>query len=291
VSSAQIPEQTPLFHALEKSRYMRQEQIRAIEEQTGRRLLVYFASFGKESGGIDANDIPPFGDLLRDVEGENVDLMLHSPGGDIDRAEKIVYMCRHRSKGFRVIVPESAKSAATLIALAADKIVMSYTSELGPIDPQLVVTLPDGTRMARAAWSFLDGLAKIEKAVSEKGWSPVYAALLSQVDIALLDQCEKAIKRSEEFANKWLREHMLKRSKKKAAEIASKLGDPEKYPSHSIVIDAEEADAMGLDIITLSPEDPLWQRIWRLYCMYEVDMRQEDCAKIYESRKVFIRMR
>ena len=74
---------------------------------------------------------------MEEKENIGLDLLLQSPGGDIDKAENIVYMCRNRFSSFRVIVPESAKSAATLIALAADSIIMGYTSELGPIDPQI----------------------------------------------------------------------------------------------------------------------------------------------------------
>src|SRR5713226_3676513 len=108
-ASGQIPSpsQTPLFHAINSARYARQDQIRQIEQRTGRRLLCWIAEPHAE---IDKYDIAPMGDLLQHVaDGEDIDLMLQTPGGDVDVAEKIVMMCRKRCGGLRVIVPEAAK--------------------------------------------------------------------------------------------------------------------------------------------------------------------------------------
>ncbi len=66
-----------------------------------------------------------------------LDLLLESGGGDIDAAAKIVKLCRAHCKKFSVMVPFTAKSAATLIAICADEIVMTKSAELGPVDPQV----------------------------------------------------------------------------------------------------------------------------------------------------------
>jgi len=287
-SDSFLPTQTPLYYALNKSRYARQEQIRKIEELTGRSLIVYFADISHPDSLISSEDIAPFGDLLSRLEGDKLDLMIQSPGGDIDKAEKIVYMCREKSKEFRVIVPECAKSAATLIALAADSIVMGYISELGPIDPQIVITTSTGKTLVRPARSFLDGLEYIKEQIAESGEIPyVYFPLLEQLDPALLDYCDKAIKRSEAFAVKWLERGMCKGDTEKAKEIAGLLLDVNKYLSHGTVIDAQEAkEELGLEVEYLPPEDQLWKMIWQLYCLYAADIKQFSLVKIYESNSV-----
>jgi len=231
-----------------------------------------------------------FGDLLAGKADADVDLMLQSPGGDIDVAEKIVYMLKSRAKSFRVIVPESAKSAATLLALAADEIVMGYTSELGPIDPQIIDSTPDGRIISRPARSFLDGLRAIRDEVDKAGGrlSPVYFPLLQQLDPALIDFCKKAISRSERFAEKWLKKSQCKDNPKKARQIAKALVNVERYILHGTVIDFDEAQKLGLCVKFLPAEEKLWEAIWRLYCAYEVDMRNEKLAKIFESTKVSI---
>ena len=161
-----LTERTPLFNALQSERYGRRSDIQDIEGITGRKLIVYFA---KPGAGIEQDDVLAFGDLLHDVSGQSIDLLLQSPGGDIDVAEKLVSLTASRCPSFRVIVAQSAKSAATLMALASDEIVMGDTSELGPIDPQVTVTTAQGQRMARPASSFLDGLELIKRQVDDEG--------------------------------------------------------------------------------------------------------------------------
>src|SRR5512132_457806 len=76
-----------------------------------------------------------------------------------------VGMLRRRSDSLRVIVAESAKGTATLIAVAVRAIVISYTSELGPIDPQVFITSPGG----QPCISFLGGFKEIKRDVNESG--------------------------------------------------------------------------------------------------------------------------
>lgn len=170
-----VPRQTPLFHSLEQPRYTRQDLLRRIEARTGRRVIAYIGGPGSFIGSF---DIPPFVDLLHDVEySQDLDLMLQIPGGDVDQAERIVMMCRKKigpGARLRVVVPDSAKSAGTLIALASDAIVMGYCSGLGPIDPQVSIITAGGEPMSRPAQSFLDGLEAIKNDVGDGGLSPAY---------------------------------------------------------------------------------------------------------------------
>lgn len=275
---------SPLYEALHSKRYQRQQLIRHIEETTGRRLAVYFGNVDQAGAGIGSGDIAPFQDILSDCEARcDLDLLLQSPGGDIDSAEKLVYMIRERVRSLRIIVVERAKSAATLIALAADEILMSSTSELGPIDPQVTVFAADGRPLQRPARSFLDGLEQIKRSVSaEDGLNPAYYPLLSQLDPALLDFCEKAIRRSEQFAEKWLVRFMLRQDQERAAQIARRLTDVEQYRSHGMVIDWREAREMGLNVSFLETDDSLWRQLWSLFLAYQI----ENLVKIFETRKV-----
>jgi hypothetical protein len=278
-----IPGQTPLFHALERARYDRQTQIRAIEGRTGRRLIAYVAG---PMTSISAVDIPPFVDILDDVEqGSDLDLLLHTPGGDVDQAERIVLLCRKRVGGgsFRVVVPDSAKSAGTLIAIAADTIVMGEPSELGPIDPQVTITTARGEPMVRPAQSFLDGLESIVAGAGDE-LSAAYFPLLDKLDPALIDFCRKALKRSEQFAEKFLTKHMLSDDPAKAKEVAQALNNVEEHLSHGAVIDADRALEMGLKIELLAHNDDIWQAYWRLYCEMRLALTSGG-SRLYEGRK------
>src|SRR3990170_6856917 len=130
-----------------------------LQKSLGAKVISYIASPTHPLNGIMSQDIILFEGLLRSTAGaEEGYLIINSPGGDGNVAEKIITMCRQRfTKSFNVIVPNFAKSAATMIALGSDKILMGYLAELGPIDPQLGNPI-SGVIAAR---SFIDGLEMI----------------------------------------------------------------------------------------------------------------------------------
>lgn len=281
------PTQTPYFHALERERYSRQTQLRAIEEHTGRRLICFASSPYAE---ITRDIITVFADLLHDVDkGADLDLLLNTPGGDIDAAEKLVIMCRSRCSSFRIIVPESAKSAGTMMCCAADSIVMGFASELGPIDPQIYVPDSSGRQISRPAHSFLAGFDEIKEATQKAGeLSPAYYPLLDKLDPALLEFCRTSIKRAEQFAGNWLKKYQCKDDEKKAEKIAAHLGDVTRFRSHGAAINAKEAREIGLEIEELPHDSELSEAIWRLWCEYDLALRRNNWGYIFEGHKASI---
>lgn len=120
---------TPAFQAMNAARYKRQDMIRSIQQTTERRLICYVAG---QAQMICRDDVLFFVDLLHHAErSAPLDLLLHTPGGDMDAAEKLITMVRNvvGSATLPFIVPDFAKSAGTLMALGADSIVMSDSSE------------------------------------------------------------------------------------------------------------------------------------------------------------------
>jgi len=263
--------------------------IRRIEDKTGRRLVIYEANEGHSRAAITSDDIRCFGDLIDPLPQDcALDLMIHSPGGDIDAAEKIVYMCRRVSKSFRVIVPEMAKSAATLIALASDVILMGLESELGPIDTQIRGPGPGGATVQHSARSFVDAFNDIKREVARTGaLSPAYYPLLTGITIGFLEWCKNASKRTENFAAKWLKRYMCEGNDRKAKKIARELSDVKRWRTHGAVIDAEEAKQLGIKVDNLHRNDELWQDTWFLHCCYRTEMtRTPHLAKLFESDRV-----
>ncbi|CUU10605.1 Serine dehydrogenase proteinase [Armatimonadetes bacterium GBS] len=287
-----FPQQTPLYYALHAERYQRRELIRQVQALTGRKLMVYFTNAMRPDSAIDQRDVVPFQEMIYDClnhSESDVDLLIQSSGGDIDAAEKIVSLIRGQVASLRVIVSERAKSAATLIALAADEILMSDTSELGPIDPQVVVQTATGQPVMRPAQSFLDGLKRILQETQQAGvLNPAYYPILSHLDPALIDFCEKAIARSKQFARRWLEQHMCAGDVQKAESIARQLCDVERYASHGAVINYEEAQAMGLKVNYVRTNEPLWEAIWRLHTAYEVFIHRTQLPKVFETEHVSI---
>jgi len=236
-------------------------------------------------------DIPAFEDLLRSTTGaEKGYLMINSPGGNADAADKMIMMCRRRfQKEFNVIVPDYAKSAASMIALGSDKILMGYLAELGPIDPQLrTTTIPGPSIPAR---SFLDGLEMIRQKVTQNG-DPVqmYFPMLSQISPQTLARCQSAIDGARIMAEKWLKQYMLRDNPRWATQVAKWLSEGKKYKSHGKVIDFKEAhDGLKLNVELIDPNSDLWSDVWELYCRsiaFLQRQQRQGAAKLFESDSV-----
>src|SRR5262249_9522494 len=148
----------------------------------------------------------------------------------------------------RVIVPHCAKSAGTLISLAAQSVVMSDTSELGPIDPQIVTTSPDGVLSSRPAQSYIDAYGDMINQIAAGADGPAIHALIAKFDPVLLDMCRKALDRSRKFAEKFLREGMFRGKTANITEIAGKLNSNAEWLSHGAVINADDAQTLKLTI-------------------------------------------
>ena len=102
------------------------------------RVVTYLTSDrqGPINARVAMDIIPVISKQLRTIgKTENIDLFLYSAGGDTMVPWRLVSMMREYCGKFSVLVPYKAHSAATMVALGADEIVMSDLSELSPIDP------------------------------------------------------------------------------------------------------------------------------------------------------------
>ncbi|MDO8743137.1 MAG: hypothetical protein Q7J30_01080 [Candidatus Azambacteria bacterium] len=116
----------------------KKQLIQQIEELRRSRVITYLTSDrqGPYNARIAMDVIPLIGKQLQTIgKTENIDLFLYSAGGDTMAPWRLVSMIREYCDKFSVLVPYKAHSAATMIALGADEIVMSNLSEISPIDP------------------------------------------------------------------------------------------------------------------------------------------------------------
>ena len=112
--------------------------IEQIEKARNSRVITYLTSDrpGPVNARVAMDIIPLISKQLQAIgKTENIDLFLYSAGGDTMVPWRLVSMIREYCDKFSVLVPYKAHSAATMIALGADEIVMSDLSELSPIDP------------------------------------------------------------------------------------------------------------------------------------------------------------
>jgi hypothetical protein len=282
-----VPPQSPFFRAVNLARYRRQELIKSIQDETGRHLICYIS----ETAPLVREDVMLLMDLVHRVEiGTDIDFLLNTPGGDVAAADKIARILRRRvgdGGTLRIVVPDFAKSAGTLMALGADIIVMSDSSELGPIDPQIISRDSDGQLMQRPAHTYVDGYdalaAKISDPKSYEGGRNTDAErqLLTAFDPAHLNLCRQLIVRSRQLAEALLKQGMLQDGT--YTKVAGDLTDNDRWHSdHGAVIDSQDAQTMGLHVEYLDPNCGLWQAYWRLYCEQRLAL-VDGVRKLFES--------
>ena len=267
------------------ARLRRRRLIRRIERVTGRALLCH-VSQGK---AIDGDDVLSLQALLDHVPlGTPLDLLLHSPGGDVNAAEKLVYMLRAKVQGsaasaddiaLRIIVPDQAKSAATLMALGADRIVMSDMSELGPIDPQLVVARGDRSD-TYSAWDYLRALQIAEERCLANPENAVFERAFRWFDPFHAERARKDIKHVRRVARRLLKQGGANYTRAESHLVAGSMMDPRQFPSHAQIIDYQAAGDIGLKHLQyMEPTARLWRMYWALY-----ESLRKVCG---EDRKVF----
>lgn len=234
----------------------RRGQLKELSEYTGRPALLYASDFlGKGSGSpstsLDFSDKEGFREICHGVSGPNVDVLLQSPGGLVEAAESIVKMLRARFSHIRFIVPNIAKSAATMMAMSGDKIWMDCDSELGPIDPQFLVPKADGTKVQTPAQAIIDQFDSIEiKIKNDPRLLPAYIPLIQTFAPALYQQAENALALSRDLVADWLETYMFRdeaQASKYAAAVAAFLGNHNLFKSHSRGItlkDFQSTDAL-----------------------------------------------
>ncbi|UZE93917.1 MAG: hypothetical protein IB618_04125 [Candidatus Pacearchaeota archaeon] len=266
----------------------RKELILDIEKQLKGKVIIYFANFTHPFGIISGEDIMLFEETLASIgKTERLFLIINSPGGYPDAAEKMIMLCRARCKKFYVVVPNEAKSAATMISLGADEIWMSHISELGPIDP--IITHNQNNFQA---WAYLSGFNSIKGEIIESK-NPLliqmYLPLLNKIDPTILDICLRTTYDAKKFAEKWLKKHMLKRNQKQAEKTAEILSSADKYLTHTKVIDYKEARRhLKLKVKYIRKETRLWKNIWELYVRAQKHITDQNLTKMVGSSSIEI---
>ena len=271
------PTKTPMYEAIHASRYHRQELIKKIETEYGRRLICYVSG---RSATIDRDDTAGFMELLHNISPKgDIDLLLHTRGGDVDAAEKLLSLVQATvgEHQLRVIIPEFAKSAGTLMVLGADTLLMSDSSELGTIDPQIWSEDGQGNLVCHSVLSFIDTYNIHASALTKNPEDPVARLMLSKLDPTTLQTYTAIRDRARNFA-----ENQLKRKGKNFSAITSALLDTKRWPSHGQMISWQDAKhELDLNVEYLLPRSQQWQSYWRLYCLLRLAVT--DKQNIFES--------
>lgn len=244
---------------------IRRKYLVNLHRLTGRDVVIYYTDrldSGTLETSIVLSDMQGLMETFYKLDGRGLDLILHSPGGSPEAADRLVRYMRSKFEHVRVFVPLAAMSAATMWSLAADEIVMGKHSQLGPIDPQLVMSLPNGQAMqvpARALREQFDEAARDVE--SNPGRLATWLPILQQYTPGLLKIAEDAEELGRALVAEWLESFMFENdpsAKEKAEKAATFFADATLHRSHSRGIERAQArEGAGLAITNLEEDQEL----------------------------------
>lgn len=247
----------------------RQKLYEELESIRQRPLLVYVtcARPGGIQGMISVDVIPEFQDQLDQLpaSSKSLDLLVVSNGGDPTVAWRLMSLMRERVESVAVLVPQAAFSAATLLALGADEIVMHPNGNLGPVDPQIVAPKPGGG-VSRFAFEDLDGVlayAKEELGLEEQQHRlHVFDRICQEVGALTVGFAARRSLLSISMGEKLLRLHMKDERGQQAKKIAEALN--KQFYDHGYPLGRREAAEFLGTVKTPPPKvEELMGKVWR----------------------------
>jgi len=219
-----------------------------------------------------------------------IDIWLESPGGDSHAAYKLILDLRSRCKKLCAVIPDYAKSAATLVALGMDCIYMSPAAELGPLDVQMEHPDREGVEISAldvansleyltdtALDLTITGGLKVLKYTQLPRHEVLHEILqfmarflkptITKLDPHIIHRANNELKVAEQYAKRMLKMRKLPENRQMDEEASSNLLSKliKDYPTHGFVISRTEAKQLDLPIEDAETNYNRWQRVKSLY--------------------------
>jgi Serine dehydrogenase proteinase len=266
---------------------VRRHYLQQLHQYTGRNIIAYYSGWlsrppqipNLSVGDEDKNAFMSAIHMLDRSLG--LDLILHTPGGNIAATESLVdYFHKMFGNDLRVIVPQLAMSAGTMIACAAKSIVMGKQSSLGPIDPQLSGVACQGV---------LDEFELAIKNINANPASaPLWQAIVGKYHPTFLLECKQSIDWSKQMVSRWLREYMFASEadpQAKADSVVAQLSDHALTKTHSRHLSKDRCEEIGLRIESLEDDAQLQDLVLTVHHSFMHTFAQTGAVKIIENHR------
>lgn len=281
-----MPSWNDIFAEINQSPYdvVRKKYLSDLFLKTDRNLIAYYSAFLTKNGpglSLDDADMEGFMSAVHGMDrSKGLDLMLHTPGGNPTAAEAIVkYLHSMFGDDIRVIVPQLAMSAGTMVACSGREIVMGKQSSLGPIDPQI-----NGMAAFNIRKVFDDAKSDLQtNPQSARYW----ALQLQKYPPSLVYDCINAIELSSELVKGWLKNGMFKddlNSQEIIDKIVAYLNQNEMSKNHGRHIDKKICEDIGLKIVDLEEDQDFQDVVLSVHHAYLILLSNTDVSKIIENQ-------
>ena len=224
---------------------------------------------------IDA-DMQGFMTCAKGVDKSSLDLILHTPGGALEATKEIINYLRSIYKEIRVIVPIKAMSGGTMIACAADKILMGPYSHLGPTDPQILIGgayVPVGAIIDEFKFAF-------EQVRKDPRSALIWQHKLAQIPVGLYRSAITMMENSKKYLHNLLKNYALKDSSdpdERARMIAEALNSSDRFSSHGEGLSIKRLNELGLSVDDLHEDRDLEERVLTVYHI---------CSRLFQTSNV-----
>jgi len=265
---------------------VRRKYLKRLHQHTGRNVIAYYSGWlfrppTTPNLSVGDDDMNAFMAAVHRLKREKgLDLILHTPGGDIAATEALVkYLWEMFDKDIRVIVPQLAMSAGTMIACAARSIVLGKQSSLGPIDPQIGGVPAQGV---------LDEFQMaVESIKRDPASAPLWQQIVSRYHPSFLNECAQAINWSRTMVHGWLCQNMFGGDAAHAATargIVDFLGDHSVTAAHARHISLSKCEEIGLTIEKLEDDKKLQDLVLTVHHAYMHTFSMSPAIKIIENQ-------
>ncbi len=280
---------------------LRKEFLKKLYEKTGRDIIVYYSACQtKNASGdllsISHDDRIGFQSILDENKDGNdkLDLILHTPGGDIQATKMIISALRQKYADIRVIVPITAMSAGTMIALASNNILISNSGNLGPIDPQLYLGSINAFIPANEIGKVI---SEAKRDINSNKNVNYWYYELSKYPAAIHLMSENVIKQSKDMTLEWLKKWMFKGdpdADSKSSEILNYFSNYNKHLTHGnhLTYDELSSAVPNLKISLLESDSELKDLVDSVFYSYDIFLMQAtNVVKIIEGHNMVGRLK
>jgi len=264
---------------------VRRDYLRQLSEHTKRNVIAYYSGWLSQQQNaptlsINDEDKNAFMATIHNLDRtKGLDLILHTPGGDLAAAESLVdYLRRMFGTDIRAIVPQLAMSAGTMIACSTKEIVMGKESNLGPIDPQF-----NGIPASGVLEEFKRAVKEIK---DDPTAIPLWQSIIGKYHPSFIGNCEKAIEWSEKIVRDWLITGMFKGRKnadKLAEKVVKEFSDRSTTYNHARHLHIDHCIKSGLKIIHLEKDALLQDLVLTVHHAFMHTFAMSRALKIVEN--------
>lgn len=259
---------------------LRVTYLKGIHSITNRNVISYYSCWLKTPGApnssVSDQDMNAFMNAVHGLDkSKGLDLILHTPGGDLAATESLInYLRKIFKNDIRAIIPQISMSAGTIIALSCNEIIMGNQSSLGPVDPQL-----GGVACQSVLEEFGTAVQEVTKNPAS---AAIWQVIFNKYTPTFITACKKAIEWSEKLMSDYIKD--IYKDPSVQDKIKNTFLNNKTSYSHSRHISKDTCKKTGLKIIDLEDDQNLQDAVLSLHHTYMILFDKFNISKVVENQ-------